>query len=50
MDTSILIRTFTVGGGWAQFPVGGGVVADSTPAGEYAETLHKAEGALRALR
>jgi para-aminobenzoate synthetase component 1 len=50
MDTSILIRTFTAGRGWVQFPVGGGVVADSTPEGEYAETLHKAEGLLRALR
>jgi para-aminobenzoate synthetase component 1 len=50
MDTSILIRTFTAGRGWYQFPVGGGVVADSTPEGEYAETLHKAEGLLRALR
>jgi para-aminobenzoate synthetase component 1 len=50
MDTSILIRTFTVGKGWIQFPVGGGIVADSTPEGEYAETLHKAEGLLRALR
>jgi para-aminobenzoate synthetase component I len=49
-DTSILIRTFTLGRGWVQFPVGGGVVADSTPEGEYAETLHKAEGLLRALR
>jgi para-aminobenzoate synthetase component 1 len=50
MDTNILIRTFTIGRGWAQFPVGGGVVADSTPSGEYAETLDKAEGLLRALR
>jgi para-aminobenzoate synthetase component 1 len=50
MDASILIRTFTVGRGWVQFPVGGGVVADSTPEGEYAETLVKAEGMLRALR
>jgi para-aminobenzoate synthetase component 1 len=50
MDTSILIRTFTMGRGWLQFPVGGGIVADSTPADEYAETLHKAEGLLRALR
>jgi para-aminobenzoate synthetase component 1 len=50
MDSSILIRTFTIGRGWAQFPVGGGIVADSTPEGEYAETLHKAEGLLRALR
>jgi para-aminobenzoate synthetase component 1 len=50
MDTNILIRTFTVGGGWVQFPIGGGIVADSTPEEEYAETLHKAEGLLRALR
>jgi para-aminobenzoate synthetase component 1 len=50
MDSSILIRTFTVGRGWSQFPVGGGIVADSDPAAEYDETLHKAEGLLRALR
>ncbi|HVS35104.1 MAG TPA: aminodeoxychorismate synthase component I [Gemmataceae bacterium] len=50
MDTNILIRTFTVGRGWMQFPVGGGIVADSGPEDEYAETLHKAEGLLRALR
>jgi para-aminobenzoate synthetase component 1 len=50
MDTNILIRTFTIGGGWLQFSVGGGIVADSTPEAEYAETLHKAEGLLRALR
>ena len=49
MDTSILIRTFTMGRGWIQFPVGGGIVADSTPEVEYAETWHKAEGLLRAL-
>jgi len=49
MDTNILIRTFTVGHGWAQFPVGGGIVADSDPAREYEETLHKAAGLLRAL-
>lgn len=50
MDTNILIRTFTMGRGWIQFPVGGGIVADSTPEGEYEETIHKAEGLLRALR
>jgi para-aminobenzoate synthetase component 1 len=50
MDTNILIRTFTAGGGWLQFPVGGGIVADSTPEGEYEETLHKAAGLARALR
>src|SRR5262249_8395684 len=48
-DTNILIRTFTVGRGWCQFPVGGGLVADSDPQREYEETLHKAEGLLRAL-
>jgi para-aminobenzoate synthetase component 1 len=50
MDTNILIRTFTVGRGWVQFPVGGGIVADSDPEREYEETWHKAEGMLRALR
>jgi len=50
MDTNILIRTFTYGRGWVQFPVGGGIVADSTPEREYEETWHKAEGMLRALR
>jgi para-aminobenzoate synthetase component 1 len=49
MDSSILIRTFTVSRGWIQFPVGGGVVAMSDPAAEYQETLHKAAGMLRAL-
>jgi para-aminobenzoate synthetase component I len=49
MDTNILIRTFTASRGCAQFPVGGGIVADSVPAREYEETLHKAEGLLRAL-
>lgn len=47
MDTNILIRTFTAAKGWLQFPVGGGIVADSDPPREYEETLHKAEGLLR---
>jgi para-aminobenzoate synthetase component 1 len=50
MDTSILIRTFTIGKGFVQFPVGGGIVSDSVPQTEYEETWHKAEGMLRALR
>lgn len=50
MDTNLLIRTFTIGKGWIQFPVGGGIVADSDPQREYEETFHKAEGLLRALR
>lgn len=49
MDSSILIRTFTAGRGWLQFPVGGGIVADSQPEAEYAETLAKAAGLIRAL-
>ena len=49
MDTSLLIRTFTIGQGWIQFPVGGGIVADSDPEREYEETWHKAAGMLRAL-
>ena len=49
MDSSILIRTFTVARGWVQCPVGGGIVAQSDPAAEYEETLHKAAGMLRAL-
>jgi para-aminobenzoate synthetase component 1 len=49
-DSSILIRTFTLRNGWLQFPVGGGIVADSDPLDEYRETLHKASGLIRALR
>lgn len=49
MDTSILIRTFTIGRGWAQFPVGGGIVADSIPQHEYDETWHKAAGLIAAV-
>jgi para-aminobenzoate synthetase component 1 len=50
MDLSILIRTITASRGWWQFPVGGGIVAQSSPEREYEETWHKAEGMLRALR
>lgn len=49
MDTNILIRTITANGGWLQFPVGGGIVADSIPEMEFEETLHKAEGLLKGL-
>jgi len=50
VDLSILIRTITAGSLWWQIPVGGGIVAQSTPAQEYEETWHKAEGLLRALK
>ena len=49
MDLSILIRTVIAGKGWWQFPVGGGIVAQSTPRSEYAETWDKAIGMIRAL-
>ena len=49
LDLNILIRTITAGRGWWQFPVGGGIVAQSSPEREYEETWHKAEGLLRAL-
>ncbi|MDC0936838.1 anthranilate synthase component I family protein [Pirellulales bacterium] len=48
-DASILIRTVTATGGWWQFPVGGGVVAQSDPDDEYRETWHKARGLLEAV-
>lgn len=49
-DSNILIRTFTVRNGWIQFPVGGGIVAQSHPRLEYEETLHKAAGMIAALQ
>lgn len=49
MDLSIVIRTFVLHNGRAYFQVGGGVVADSSPAGEYQETLDKAQALWQAL-
>jgi para-aminobenzoate synthetase component 1 len=48
-DFNIAIRTIVVESGSASFHVGGGIVADSTPEGEYEETLVKARGMMRAL-
>jgi len=50
MDTSVAIRTCIVRDGWAHFGVGGGIVVDSDPAREYAESLDKARGIVAALR
>jgi para-aminobenzoate synthetase component I len=50
LDQNILIRTITAGRGWLQMPVGGGIVAQSSPAAEYEETWTKAAGLLKALR
>jgi anthranilate synthase component 1 len=48
-DLNILIRTITEQGGLFKFRAGAGIVADSNPAQELAETRAKAEGLLRAL-
>jgi anthranilate synthase component 1 len=48
-DLNILIRTITAQGGLFKFRAGAGIVADSTPKAELAETRAKAEGLLRAL-
>ncbi|MFA7286387.1 MAG: chorismate-binding protein [Patescibacteria group bacterium] len=42
LDTGIAIRTAWVDSGTMYWQAGGGVVADSTPAGEYEESLTKA--------
>jgi anthranilate synthase component I len=49
-DLNILIRTITASGGALAFRAGAGIVADSSPEHELAETRAKAEGMLRALR
>jgi anthranilate synthase component 1 len=49
-DFNILIRTITQHGNALGFRAGAGIVADSNPAHELAETRAKAEGLLRALR
>lgn len=42
LDLNVAIRTFTVAAGRTTFGVGGGIVADSDPAAEWAETELKA--------
>jgi anthranilate synthase component 1 len=49
MDTAIALRTMVVKDGVVSMQAGGGIVADSTPEGEYAESLHKMRGPLRAI-
>ena len=50
MDTAITIRTIVMQNGVAQIQTGGGVVFDSTPEGEFKETLHKAGALLAAIK
>jgi anthranilate/para-aminobenzoate synthase component I len=49
LDFNILIRTLVVRNGKGYLQVGAGIVADSDPAREYEETLHKAQAFLSAL-
>ena len=49
LDTCITIRTIVATGGRAYVQAGAGVVADSDPDAEAAETTSKAEAALRAV-
>ena len=46
---NIAILTLVVRDGLATYGVGAGIVADSDPAAEYDETLHKAAGLFAAL-
>jgi anthranilate synthase component 1 len=49
LDLNILIRTFMLCGDAIRFRTGAGIVADSRPGAELAETRAKARGLLRAL-
>ncbi len=49
MDTSIIIRSFTIQNNRARYQAGGAIVYDSEPEQEYMETLHKANALTRAL-
>jgi anthranilate synthase component 1 len=46
LDSCIALRTMVIKNGVAHIQAGGGIVADSSPAGEYQESVNKA-GALR---
>ncbi len=48
-DLSVVIRTLVMEGSRFEFQVGGGIVADSTPESEWAETMTKARGMMQAL-
>lgn len=49
LDLNILIRTMVLSPGRLSFRTGAGIVADSEPRREVAETVHKARGLLAAL-
>jgi anthranilate synthase component 1 len=49
MDTCITLRTMVICGGKIYIQAGAGLVADSDPASEYAETVNKAKALLNAV-
>lgn len=49
LDSCITIRTILLRKGQAYIQAGGGLVADSTPMGEFNESLNKAKAALKAV-
>ncbi|MCL3817341.1 aminodeoxychorismate synthase component I [Aeromicrobium wangtongii] len=49
LELNVAIRTFEIAGGAMWLGVGGGIVADSTPEGEYAECLVKARPLIEAV-
>ncbi|MEU8346280.1 aminodeoxychorismate synthase component I [Actinomadura meyerae] len=49
VELNVAIRTFEIAGGRVWLGVGGGIVAESTPEGEYAELLTKAAPLIRAI-
>ena len=49
LDSCIAIRTVLIKDGRAYLQAGGGLVADSTPQGEYEESINKAKAGMRAL-
>lgn len=50
LDFNILIRTLTMMNGTGYLQVGAGIVADSDPAREYEETIHKAQAFFSAFK
>jgi anthranilate synthase component 1 len=49
LDSCIALRTMVIKNGVAHVQAGGGIVADSTPEGEYNESVNKSKALLRAL-
>jgi len=49
LDSCIALRTMVIKNGVAHMQAGGGIVADSTPVGEFNESVNKAKALLRAL-